>query len=275
MDFNNRILVVIKKLSVYIIACNEELSIERCLRSCLSIADEIILVTNDTTDSTVEIAKSFGAKCSDRSFVSLRDQKSYAFSLCTHSWTLSLDADEVLSKSLQVSIRDFLDSPISDVYEGAKFNRLSFFLGRWIKHGDWYPDRKTRLCQKSTGVWSGLPEHDLIKVNGRVKFLNGDLLHYSYANINELIEKTIYFTDEYIKRVSGSVNFRVLSTLEIIFRSMFRFFRGYFLKLGFLDGLPGLIIAINSAHSVFVKYTKLRFESKFVKKHENCSSYPN
>ena len=242
------------------------------MNSCLSIADEIILVTNDTTDSTVDIAKSLGATCLDRPFVSLLDQKSYAFSLCSHSWTLNIDADEALSESLQRSIRSFLDSPISDVCAGAKFNRLSFFLGRWIKHGDWYPDRKFRLCDKSKGVWSGLPEHDLLTINGEVKFLKGDLLHYSYANINELTEKTIYFTDEYIKRVTTSVNIRILSTLEIIFRSMFRFFRGYFLKLGFLDGLPGLIIAINSAHYVFVKYTKLRFACKSVNNHEDCSN---
>jgi glycosyltransferase involved in cell wall biosynthesis len=253
--------VDIKSLSVYIIACNEEIVISRCIESCNAIADEVIIVVNDTTDKTVEIAESCGAKVFFNDWTNHRDQKAFAMTKCSNDWVLNIDADECLSVSLHRSIKKFLESS-SNEFVGCSFNRKSYFLGKWIKYGEWYPDRKVRLCQKSKGRWSGLTEHDLLKINGRVKFLEGDLLHYSYGNINELTEKTIYFSDKFVARVSKSKNVRFLSALEIIFRSTFRFFRGYFLKLGFLDGLPGLLIAINSAHFVFLKYIKLRFEVK-------------
>lgn len=251
----------IKSISVYIIACNEEDVISRCIQSCNPIADEVIVVVNDITDKTVEVSESCGAKVFFNDWTNHRDQKAFAMSKCSNDWVLNIDADECLSVSLHRSIKKFLESS-SNGFVGCSFNRKSYFLGEWINHGDWYPDRKVRLCQKSKGRWSGLAEHDLLKVNGRVKFLEGDLFHYSYGNINELTEKTIYFSDKFVERVSRSNKVRFLSTLEIICRSIWRFFRGYFFKLGFLDGLPGLVIAINSAHFVFLKYMKLRFEVK-------------
>ena len=229
--------------------------------SCKDIADEIILVTNDSVDKTVDIAKSFGAKCYKNDFVCFRDQKEFASQLCSNEWILSLDSDECLSKELNDSLNAFLSSSQVSKFSGGSFNRKSFFLGRWIEHGDWYPDVKIRLSRKSLSKWSGLPEHDLLHVDGTICHLNGDLLHYSYRDINHLIIKSLRFADLFVERKINELNSKNKSIAEILFRSFFKFFRSYFLKLGFLDGYQGLLIAVNSGFFTFIKYLKLKLNN--------------
>jgi hypothetical protein len=232
------------------------------LVSCKDIADEIILVYNDSCDRTVEIAKSYGVNCFENDFVCYRDQKTFAFQLCTNEWTLSLDSDECISSELYHSLKSFLNSSQLKSFSGCSFNRKSFFLGRWIKHGDWYPDVKIRVSRKSLSSWGGLPEHDILQIDGPVCHLDGDLLHYSYRDINHLISKSLSFSDLFLKR---STNVQIIddkSLAEILFRSSFKFFRAYFFKLGFLDGYQGLLIALNSSFFTLIKYFKLKFHQQ-------------
>ena len=154
-----------------------------CLNSVKEIADEIVLVHNDNKDSTVKIAKSYGVKCFEFDWHGHRDQKNISLSKTTNKWVLCLDADEALSRELTVSISEVLKSEKLNEFDGYYFNRCSFFLGRWIRHGDWYPDRKLRLVKKSEAEWRGASEHDKLFVNGKVKNLKGDLLHYSYPSM--------------------------------------------------------------------------------------------
>ena len=242
-------------LSVYIVASNEEKRIGRCLDSCKGFSNEIIVVHNNCTDRTVEIATSKGAICIEHKWTNYRDQKSFALAKCTSEWALNLDADEVLSDQLKTSLKHFLDLS-STGYNGISFDRKSFFLNRWICHGDWYPDTITRMSRLGMGQWSGPPVHEFLKVNGRIKRMKGDILHYSYDGINHLVEKSNHYSDLYVKSVDADVSPPAL--LLILIRSFWRFLRCYFLKCGFMDGFPGLVIAINSAFYVFLKYAKLR-----------------
>ena len=143
---NNKIPSV--ELSVSLIASNEEKNIGRCLDSVRSIADEIVVVHNDCSDKTVEIAESYGAKCFEQKWLGHRDQKNVSLTKATKSWVLCLDADEVVSPELLSSIKKVIRQRPEQGVDGYSFNRLSFFLGKWIRHGDWYPDRNTRLVKK-------------------------------------------------------------------------------------------------------------------------------
>ena len=245
------------RLSVYIIASNEEDCIAKCLDSCIGISSEIILVYNDCTDRTVEIAKSKGVNCYENTWTNFRDQKNFALSKCKYDWTLNIDADEVLSDKLISSLRQFLDSNSGGI-NGLSFNRKSFFLKRWINHGDWYPDTIIRVSRKGMAKWEGLQVHEFLKVSGRIKLIDGDILHYSYKNINQLVEKSIKYTDLHVN--SHDCNLIASPIPIIIIRAIWRFLRSYIIKLGFLDGMPGFIIAVNSAFSTYLKYIKFNIE---------------
>lgn len=251
------------KLSVSIIASNEELNIGRCLESVKCIADEIILVYNDTHDSTVKISKEFGAKCFEVEWQGYRDQKNVSLLKASNQWVLCLDADEVVSQNLRDSITETLKHERLDDYNGYCFNRCSFFLGSWIKYGDWYPDKKLRLVKKLESEWRGNTEHDKLFVNGKVKHLDGDLLHYSYPSMKSLISKIPHFSHFYLERETVKGGRFKLS--NVLIRPFWRFIRAYFLKLGFLDGFPGFFIAVSTAFSTFFKYSQI-FEIKFKNK---------
>lgn len=243
-------------LSAYIIAHNEEKKIGNCIDSCKEVADEIIVVHNNCTDRTVEIAKSKGALCYEHPWTNYRDQKSFALSMCKNEWTLNLDADEILSDQLIDSINKILEKEHIQ-FSGFSFNRRSFFLNRWINHGDWYPDRITRMSRIGKSKWAGPPLHEFLEVDGTTSYLKGDILHYSYESINQLVEKTLRYTDLNLHSSNSKSDSPLL--FSIIFRCFWRFFRSYFIRLGFLDGKPGFIISVNSAFYVFLKYIKLDF----------------
>lgn len=254
-------------LSVVLIACNEELNIERCLKSVESIADEIIVVYNDCTDKTAEIAKSFGAHCYEEKWHGHRNQKNIAMAKASFSYVLSMDADESLSKNLRNSILSVINSKDLTDIKGYKFNRRSFFLGRWILHGEWYPDTKVRFVKNGYAIWKGTSEHDKLFVNGKISKLNGDLLHFSYPSMGSILEKISYFSDYHLKRQIGQGQSWRLH--RVLLRPPWRFFRAYFLKLGFLDGFPGLFIAVSSSFSCFFKHSRLYEKLNSTEGHED------
>jgi glycosyltransferase involved in cell wall biosynthesis len=244
-----------QKLSVVIITLNEEKNIARCLESVKDIADEIVIVDSFSTDKTEEICKKYNVRFIKHEFNGHIEQKNWAMDLAVNRHVLSLDADEELSPRLKKSI---LEVKGNWKYDGYYFNRLTNYCGKWIRHTSWYPARKLRLWDKSKGKWGGMNPHDKFKLEKGAtrKFLKGDLLHYSYYSINEHITQINSFST-IVANAYFSENRRA-SYINIIFNPLWRLFRDYIIKLGFLDGFNGLVISINSSHETFLKYVKLR-----------------
>lgn len=242
-------------LSLSIIARDEEANLRRCLQSAADLAREIVVVDSGSRDRTLEIAREFGARTQHQDWLGHRDQKNVALDLCTQPWVLALDCDEELSTELRASLIAFFESGEAERFAGAEMARKVFFLGRWITHGDWYPDRKLRLFRRDLARWGGSPEHDKIELReGAVKRLAGDLHHYSFRDMRHYISKINGFADVFLERQrDAGVRWSLAANL---FRPWWRFFRAYVLRRGFLDGFPGLWIAVATAFFAFVRYSR-------------------
>jgi glycosyltransferase involved in cell wall biosynthesis len=216
-----------------------------------------VVVDSGSTDGTRAVAAQHGAEWYHQDWLGFRDQKNVALRLCTQPWVLALDSDEALSPELRQRIEAFFAKGECDTHQGASFPRKVWFLGRWILHGDWYPDRKLRLVKREGTVWGGSPEHDRLELpsGSRELFWQEDLLHYSFPNMNRYVEKINVFADVYLQRqLASGKRWSVFATL---FRSFWRFFRAYVLRRGFLDGFPGLWIAISTGYQTFIRHSRL------------------
>lgn len=245
-------------LSVAIITYNEEDRLERCLRSVADIASEVILVDSGSTDGTLAIAEQFGAKIYQQAWLGYRDQKNLALDHCSQSWVLALDADEEISLELKNEVVTFFQQGEDKRIAGVRFPRKTWFLGRWIRHGDWYPDFQLRLFRRDQGRWRE-PIHEFVEVHGRVTTFSGELLHYSFPSMNSYIDKINPFADEFFKKQDDQK--KTWSLCKNLTRPLWRFFRGYILRCGFLDGFPGLWIAVATTFSTFVRYSR-SYETK-------------
>ncbi|MFM6935613.1 MAG: glycosyltransferase family 2 protein, partial [Flavobacteriales bacterium] len=167
------------KITGVIITFNEERNIERCLLSLKAVCDEILVLDSFSTDRTEEICRKNQVKFIQHAFDGHIQQKNRAMQLAETEWVLSLDADEALTKELEVAILNIKENPI---YQAYAFNRLTNYCGHWVKHSGWYPDTKTRLVQKNLARWTGVNPHDRLELTdgGKVQTLKGDLLHFSY-----------------------------------------------------------------------------------------------
>ncbi|MGB9735569.1 MAG: glycosyltransferase family 2 protein [bacterium] len=240
------------ELSVVVVTQNEEDRIRQCLES-VKWAHEIIIVDAFSKDKTLDICRLYTDKIYSREWDGFITQKNYAMSLATKDWVLSLDADEALSEQLIDEIKSVLGSGKQDCV-AYSMPRKTYYLGRWILHSGWYPDRKIRLVKNGFGKWGGLEPHDTLVVNGRVCRLNGDILHYSFRNISHHIRKLDYFTDVASEELIKSG--KHIGIKELIFHPVGMFFKMFILKRGFLDGIQGFIAASISAFHVFIKYAK-------------------
>jgi glycosyltransferase involved in cell wall biosynthesis len=243
-------------VSVCVIAANEASRIRRALESVTGWTSEIVVVLNDdVNDGTDKIALEFDAKIFREPWAGFIAQKNSAAAKTSQPWVLNLDADEVVSPELRDEIvRRFAAG--ADACAAFSFPRCTFYLGRWIRHGDWYPDRCIRLWQRGRARWSGIDPHAKLIVEGRVARLHNDLQHFSNDSVNAHIQKIIPFTDEYVRQQSQSRPGSPLSGLAI--RPVWRFVRAYFFRLGFLDGWQGGYIAWLNAFSTASKHAKLR-----------------
>ena len=241
-------------LSVVIITYNEEKNIGRCIESVKEIADEIIVVDSYSTDRTKEIALQKGAAVKQEKFLGYIEQKNLALELASHNYMLSIDADEALDGKLARAIaaekRHFH-------FKAYSMNRCANYCGRFIRHGLWYPDKKVRLFDKRIANWGGTNPHDRIelKEDARIKHLDGDILHFSYDTIEEHMVQSNNFTS--ISAVSMFEKGQRSNWMKILVNPFWTFLHGYFIRLGFLDGFYGFVIAVNSAHQTFLKYIKL------------------
>jgi glycosyltransferase involved in cell wall biosynthesis len=240
------------------IAGAEASRIRRALESVAPLAREIIVVLNaEVMDGTDEIARSFGAKVFREPWKGHIAQKNSAAEKASDGWLLGLDADEALSPQLAHEIRSMLnDESRTTDFAAFSFPRRSYYCGRWINHGDWYPDRQVRLWRHGKATWGGLDPHDKLIVHGRVGKLREDLHHYSNESITRQIAKISPYHQEYVKQYLA--NGRSAGWLELGLRPVWRFLRAYFLRLGFLDGWQGFYIAGLSAFSTLTRYALVR-----------------
>ncbi len=245
-------------ISVCLIAANEARRIGAALESVAGWTSEIIVVLNDeVSDGTDKIAESFGAKVFREKWKGHIAQKNSAAARATQPWILGLDADEVISPELRSEIGHcFANLEKLEGVAALSFPRCTFYCGRWIRHGDWYPDRQIRLWRRGAAQWGGVDPHDKLIVNGRVLKLNSDLQHFSNDSVNAHIQKIIPFTDEYVRQHGDDPPGFPISGLAI--RPVWRFVRAYFIRGGFRDGWPGCYIAWLNAFSTASKYAKLR-----------------
>lgn len=245
-------------LSALVITLNEESNLARCLKS-LSFAQEIVVVDSGSTDRTLEIAKQFGAKVVQNPWRGYGQQKNFGMSVVQNAWVLSVDADEAVSEELQREILEFLGAHGSKgSYWGASVPRKTWYLGRWILHGGWYPNRLVRLSHKDHSRWTEPEVHEQLTVDGPVYFLQSDLLHYTFRDVGEQVTTNIRFSrlGAKVAKQRGETG----SLSKILVKPIGKFLETYVWKRGFLDGLPGFVISINAAHSIFMKYVELRFE---------------
>ncbi|MCF6364963.1 MAG: glycosyltransferase family 2 protein [Bacteroidales bacterium] len=241
------------KLSAVIITFNEEKNIERCLLSLQDVADEIIVLDSFSADKTEDICKSYNVKFFKHKFDGHIEQKNRAITFAENDFVLSLDADEILSSKLITSIKKIKEKPEYDAYY---FNRLNIYCGKEIKHGAWYPDRKIRLWNKRKGAWGGINPHDtvILKEGVEKKHLKGNLLHYSFNTIEEHLLQVNKFStigaEQLVKKNKKHLLFKA------IVNPTFRFFKNYFLKLGFLGGYTTFLISVIISFETFLKYSK-------------------
>ncbi|HVR72860.1 MAG TPA: glycosyltransferase family 2 protein [Planctomycetota bacterium] len=251
------------ELTACIITFNEERNLPDALAS-VAFADEIVMVDSRSTDRTREIAAAFRGRAPGGEEVAPRvierdwpghvEQKNFAIDQATHDWVLCVDADERVSPELRREVEEALsrDPPGAD---GYTMPRKTHYLGRWILHGGWYPDRKLRLFRRSRGRWGGTNPHDHVHVDGIVKRLRGDLYHYSYRGMADHLRTIDSFTAISAReKARKGVRWPIL---RMGIHPPFKFFKMYILKQGFREGVVGLIVAMLGSFYVFLKYAKL------------------
>ena len=246
-------------LSVAVITRNEEERLPQCLRS-VAFAGEVLVVDSGSTDRTVEIARSAGARVLEEPWRGFSGQKQFAVDSCVHDWVLILDADERIPPETAEAVRKALASH-SGSAAAFSFPRRNFLHGRWIRHCGWWPDRIVRLVDRRRGAFDGRAVHEQWLARGRVKALRTPIDHYSFRNYSELVVKMERYSD-----LASQAMFEAGKTvggLTPAFHALWMFFRTYVLKLGMLDGFDGFVISVMNAGGSFFKYAKLR-ERKWI-----------
>jgi glycosyltransferase involved in cell wall biosynthesis len=242
------------KISATIITCNEERNLPRAIES-LRCVDEILVVDSGSTDRTIEIAEKLGARVIESPWPGYAKQKNLAAERAACDWILSLDADESVSEALEAEIWQLKkNGPEFDAYT---MPRLAQYLGRWIRHSGWYPDRKVRLYNRSKASWVGEYVHESVKVDGTLGHLEANLLHFTCDSLSEHLRTMDRYTTLAAEQIVASG--QEVSWGRLIFEPPWTFLNTYLLKAGFLDGVEGLAIANMAAVYNFLKYAKARF----------------
>ncbi len=242
-------------ISVVIVAKNEAHNLPRCLASVQGWTSETVVALNATTDDSIAVCASFGATVYELPWQGYRDTKNAALTFASKNWVLSLDADEEVSTKLRQAIESFFTSGAAARHSGARFPRKVFFMGRWICHGDWYPDYCLRLIRRDAARWGGDTHvHEKIEINGPVATLRADLLHYPFPTVASCVAKTPVYAELFAKQQIA--HHRRVSFTAALIRPPWRFFRAYIIRRGFLDGFPGLCVAWLTAFGAFQRYSR-------------------
>ncbi len=240
-------------LSATIVTLNEERKIARALES-LRCCDEIVVLDSGSTDQTRAIAQKLGATVQHRAWDGYARQKNAAAAIASHDWVLSLDADEVISEALEGEIWMLKSEGFR--YDAYAMPRMAQYMGRWIRHSGWFPDRKVRLYHREKAQWVGDYVHEGVSVNGTVGQLEGVIFHFTCDSLSEHLRTLDRYTTlaaaELTARGKGSL------TRHMVIDPIWTFFRSFLLQRGFLDGVPGFTIAWMAALYTFCKYAKAR-----------------
>ena len=241
-----------QKISSTIITLNEEVNIAGTLER-LAWVDEIVVVDSGSTDGTLDICRRYTDKVFHRDWTGYVDQKNYAAGKASHDWVFSVDADEWPAPELVSEIQNLRNSGFQTA--GYRIPRVAFFMGRWIRHGDWYPDHQLRLFDRRKGRWQGGRVHESVIIEGTPGFLKGEIYHFTYRSLSGYLERLETYSalaaQDYQERGRRS------TALELLGHPFVTFLKGYLFKGGFLDGVPGLMVAVMAAISVYFKYAKL------------------
>jgi glycosyltransferase involved in cell wall biosynthesis len=247
------------KISACLITLQEERNLARCLRSVAGLVEEIVVVDSGSTDRTREMATEFGARVMEQAWLGYVGQKNFALEQAAHPWVLSIDADEEVSPELAAAILRVKSDPQADLPgapNGYQVARLVFYRGRWIRHGDWYPDRLVRLFRKEEGRFAGGRVHEKLELPGAHPILPGHLHHFTYENAADRAARCARYAELWARsaRERGKRAGRWSGPAH----ALARFGKGYLLKGGFLDGAVGWEIAAGNAGEVRLKYELLR-----------------
>jgi glycosyltransferase involved in cell wall biosynthesis len=257
------------RVSAVLVCCDEEENVERCLQS-LTWTDEIIVVDSFSQDRTLGLCRKYTDRIFQREWSGMVQQRAYAVSLARNEWVFAIDADEVVSEKLRDEVLARLSEDKNEK-SGYYVKRHSYYLGRWINHGGWYPDFKLRLFRKDKAYVGGENPHDRCFVHGKTAKLKGEIIHYPYKNIS----RQLCTIDNYSDIVSDRL-FKEKSAFPLVkmyIKPPVKFIETYIYKLGFLDGLPGFVISVLSSYYVFMKYAKL-WEKRKVTRHRSAQVVP-
>ena len=241
------------KITATIITLNEERNIARAIES-LRCCDEILILDSGSVDRTVELAKKLGARVIEAGWRGYAGQKNWAAEQAAHDWILSLDADEALSEALEAEIWNVKKN--GPQYDAYTMPRLARYLGKWIFHSGWYPDRKVRLYHRSKAKWVGDVVHESVQADGSVGHLDANILHFTCESLSEHVKSLDRYTtlaaQELVARQTQ------IGLWRLILDPPWTFVKTYFFQRGFQDGLEGMIIAYMAAFYTFLKYSKTR-----------------
>lgn len=240
------------RISTAIITLNEEKNIVRAIES-VSWTDEVVVLDQGSVDQTIDIARDMGARVVAGKFDGYVNAKNKAMRQTSGKWILSLDADEEVTPELRKEIEAIIDSDTPA--DGYKIPRRNHYLGRWIKHCGWYPDYQLRLWQRDKGEWSGGSVHESVRVDGEVSKTKGALNHYTYQSLDDHILRmnkyaTLYARDRYKEGKRAN-------SFHLFFTPALQFIKLYFLRLGMLDGLHGLMVSGMGSYYAYLKKAKL------------------
>ena len=240
-------------LTVVIVAKNEERNIAECIASA-SFADEVLVLDSGSTDATAGLARAAGAKVVTTDWPGYGPQVARGFAMAGSSWVLSLDADERITPALREEVQAAIRS---EAHDGYRIPRLSEFCGQFIHHGGWRPDHTLRLGRRSKAGFTDHFLHAHMTVDGPVSALKCDLIHYSYPNIHDVLEKLDRYSTGNARdmRAAGKTG----GVFKAVTHGAMAFIRTYVLRLGFLDGQHGLMLAVYNAEYTYYKYIKLMF----------------
>jgi len=256
------------KISAVIITFNEEDHIEAALESVAGVVDEVIVVDSHSADRTVKLARKYTEHVIERKWTNYADQKNFGDSRASHPWILSLDADERLSPDLRAELAALRDGePEAD---GFSMPRQVFYLGRWIRHSGWYPDRRVRLFRKDRARWEGEYVHEKLVFEGTARALAGPIHHFTYRSIGDHLARINQFSSLGAQKLYAAK--KKCRWYHLLFLPPARCAKSYILKLGVLDGFAGLVISVLNGYAVFVRYAKLR---EIWKKGERLEPFPD
>ncbi len=241
-----------EKLTIIVPTFNEEENIQACLET-ITWADEILVVDSGSTDTTLDIARRFTDRILVHEYINSATQKNWAIPQATHPWVMIVDADERVTPQLREEIEKTLQAP---GHQGYSIGRLNHFLGYPLRHGGWGPkeDRNIRLFMRDRGRYEEKEVHADVIVEGTVGHLKHPLIHHSYKSLDQYFRKMERYTRWAALDITNKG--KPVRWYHITIRPLGDFLRLYFMKLGFLDGFPGLIIALLSAYYVMVKYSR-------------------